>query len=478
MCPTTAQVYEGGRERKPPHPWHKMFARSGCMPLPAPLAKSLNRLDDGNFRGRTPQSGRPSIMAARALLNLHSTRRWAEAPRMWLTVVLRPQTVVRNANDVFLVLAQGRFAARAWLGTKVDETAEHTYFAFDFASKWVWLHAVDVEEWVHLDITWTRTPRPGDAPRFGYVAAQVCRSDSAAHIPAAVDALLHHGPHRLIRPDRRALCQELEPRPRPDVQAEFQYRGEESEAALIRRLMHEHPCLEACLGQLSAWWKADAARNTRRKRDDVEGSGSEPGSTDSDKDPAAQHCALTLAALDGLDEENAQEFRKDLTAVGDLTGPATFMGSHTDRNHIDKELCHPRTLACRHTAAYGSSLGRWNWPVSHFIRGARCNGSQCTYNWVFWSLGSRGLRLPGLAGSTDFKAHGRTRVDAHVPQNRQGCSPVCSPHIGLGRGGVGEWMPGATHPVRCSMGAPVCAQRRWCSRASRHHFDIAGGSAR
>ena len=73
LCPGTA--YQHTRSNtKPPVPWVKMFARAGLERLPKELASSMQKLwDSSGFTSYTPQSGRPSIMAARALVHIHST---------------------------------------------------------------------------------------------------------------------------------------------------------------------------------------------------------------------------------------------------------------------------------------------------------------------------------------------------------------------------------------------------------------------
>ncbi len=191
----------------------------------------------------------------------------------------------RNSTDVFLIIAQGRFAARAWPGVALPSSSGPgtQTWAFDLSSSWVWLFAADIEEWFSIDITWARIPCSAEAGRFGYVVAQECPSASGARVPAIVDAFLDRGRHRLIRPDRRQFCEELAV---TQPQAKVKYEGEATEACLFRRLLHQHARLGEMLEKLSAWWKAEAKRTTRRSSHKPgDDSGSEPAQTSSDDDP-------------------------------------------------------------------------------------------------------------------------------------------------------------------------------------------------
>lgn len=98
LCPADSHVYSGAA--KPPVPWAKMFARSGFAQLPKELSELLPKLWDGKFTSRTPQSGRPSIMACRALVHLHATGQWPLVTRMWHAVALRPHTLVRHRHPM------------------------------------------------------------------------------------------------------------------------------------------------------------------------------------------------------------------------------------------------------------------------------------------------------------------------------------------------------------------------------------------
>ena len=252
-------------------------------------------------------------MHGRALATVGS---WPSITTAWHALALRPHTLVRNSTGVFLIIAQGRFAARAWLATALgDSEAGPRTWAFDLCSPWVWLFISNIEEWFTIDFTWTRIPCPSEAGRFGYVvAAERLSASGARDVPAVVDAFLDRGHHRLNRADRKQFCEQLGSMPgAPRIKY-----SEAAEASLFSKLMHQHPRLEEMLGKLSAWWKAEAKRTARRPKHGNDGqSGSELAETSSsDDDPAIEHCALTVAALEGLDEQNAQEWKKKKNEFG------------------------------------------------------------------------------------------------------------------------------------------------------------------
>ena len=69
------------------------------------------------FVGKTLVSTRPSICAAVALVHLHRGNHWSDAQHLWQGVALLPHRLVRDEQSVYLILAQGRWAARAWVAT-------------------------------------------------------------------------------------------------------------------------------------------------------------------------------------------------------------------------------------------------------------------------------------------------------------------------------------------------------------------------
>ena len=228
--------------------------------------------------------------------------------------------MVRNKTGVFLIIAQDRFAARAWPAVALDSGSGMAVrrWAFDLSSSFVWLFTANIEDWFSIDITWTRIPFPAEAGRFGYVVAQECPSDSGAHVPAIVDAFLHRGHHRLIRTDRKQFCEELSAgQPEGEVAAntaKFKYSGQPTEVSLFEKLLDKHPRKEEMIQKLSDWWTAEDKRCARRAQHtkcDDDADGSEPAGTSSEEHPATEECALTMAALEGLDEHNCQEWKKE-----------------------------------------------------------------------------------------------------------------------------------------------------------------------
>ena len=92
-------------------PWVQVFGRQRLRPLPKSVGKSWDRAQAGSgnwtYTTKTPHSGIPSVIVARALVHLHVNAKLELASRMWHAVALRPHTVVRSQHgDVFLVISQ------------------------------------------------------------------------------------------------------------------------------------------------------------------------------------------------------------------------------------------------------------------------------------------------------------------------------------------------------------------------------------
>lgn len=109
-----------GPAPKMPHPWDLVHAKRARVRLPATLTSHL-----ADFSGKTPASSRPAVGAAVALVELHKTGRMAMAGSLWHAVALAPHSLIcdNEHGRVFLVLAQGRFAARVCLADKVGSPA-------------------------------------------------------------------------------------------------------------------------------------------------------------------------------------------------------------------------------------------------------------------------------------------------------------------------------------------------------------------
>ena len=108
-----------GVDATPPVPWARACSTEAPIPLP-PRMDVEKKMATGMFESRTPASGRPSICAAQALVHLFQNGRLSLAANMWHSLALLPHTLVRGAHDVFLVMAQGKYAARAWQATRLN----------------------------------------------------------------------------------------------------------------------------------------------------------------------------------------------------------------------------------------------------------------------------------------------------------------------------------------------------------------------
>ena len=89
--------------------WRVVFGTRSRAKLPGEaLVKNVRK---------TPVSTRRSICAAVALVHLHRGNHWSDAQHLWQGVALLPHRLVRDEQSVYLILAQGRWAARAWVAT-------------------------------------------------------------------------------------------------------------------------------------------------------------------------------------------------------------------------------------------------------------------------------------------------------------------------------------------------------------------------
>ena len=144
MCTPTSGAYTA--LVKPPFKWSRIFGKHTLEPLPPSCNKTVGK---SGFKGRTPQSGRPSICALAALTHLHESGKLDLAGEMWKSVILVPHSLVRNDSNVFLVVGQGRFATRAWLATKIPQSHSDLgrRWAFVPTRQLVWIFVERVEDW-------------------------------------------------------------------------------------------------------------------------------------------------------------------------------------------------------------------------------------------------------------------------------------------------------------------------------------------
>jgi hypothetical protein len=160
-------VYCNSLPDKPPTPWQNVFGKPALASLPTGAVQTLQRLQGSGFVAPTPASGRPSVTAAQASRHLHNKDSLSQAGRAWRAVVLGPHKLVRNNNQVFLVVAGGRYAARVWPASACGES----YWRLDLTCPWEWLFVDNIEAWHVIDFTWVVDTR--EAHRYGRVAAKV-----------------------------------------------------------------------------------------------------------------------------------------------------------------------------------------------------------------------------------------------------------------------------------------------------------------
>ena len=228
-----------------------------CTTSPLPLQKAMdveNTMHEGMFQSRTPATGRSSICAAQALVHLFENERFALAGNMWHVVCLLPHTLVRCKDDVYLVMAQGRYAARAWKATELKPVVEATCsplatgveerlrsrWGFNTAVDWEWLFTEDIHDWYYIDVAWVANLESPE--RYGFVAAEETHSRDA-HVPAVIEAMVRRGPHKIRQSDRKALIKIASEDGKKDGTAQ-QMTELERELHVLERLMHGHPRVE------------------------------------------------------------------------------------------------------------------------------------------------------------------------------------------------------------------------------------------
>ncbi len=295
MCSSDSGAHEGGVNAKPPVPWNKVFGKQTLPKLSKPMEEKAQRLWSPTWTTRTPLSGRPSIAAAVALSHSHCTDCSDLACRLWHTALLRPHMLVRDNAAVYLVLAQGRFAARAWPSVRCGNV-----WRFDTQAPWVWLFVDDPHRWFAVDFKWV--PNDVDAGRFGFVAAMEL---SPHRVLVAVEALVHGGRGRLIDSDRKALCLGMLADFGPKKASQ-----EDMEAMLLQRLVERHPLLPLHTSKLEDYRKR-LRKQAEARKSKAEGSGDSTASEASGREPDVRACAMTAVALDGMDEGSAAEWRQD-----------------------------------------------------------------------------------------------------------------------------------------------------------------------
>lgn len=250
VCPSDSGAYTQKVDSKPPVPW----ARACCTeaPLPLPSGISLERaMSTGTFDSRTPASGRPSIAAAQALVHVYTHNRLELASTMWHCLALLPHTVVRTINDIFLMIAQGKFAARAWRGSPLATmaaTPEKNRWGFNIHVDLEWIFAENIYDWHFIDVEWV--PNLQEPETYGFVVAQE-KLGGVPHVPAIVEAMVRRGPQKLRQEDRKNFTQTLSHGtvhgPAPKVTSQG---GMPAERFLVQRLMDGHDRTHEYLNRL------------------------------------------------------------------------------------------------------------------------------------------------------------------------------------------------------------------------------------
>ena len=221
---------------------------------------------------------------------------------MFKSIILVPHSLVRNSSNVFLVVGQGRFEARAWPATKIpqcDTDLGPGRWAFA-PTRLVWIFVERVEDWRFIPMDWVVNSH--ETQTFGCVVAQ---ERGEGHVPALAEALVTAGRSRLVKQDRTTLAGG----------------GKAAEVRKIEELLHGHPLLPHYLKRLNEWhdeMEAKARRRQRRARHKAnldKGEAPPPTSSESSSEAEEQvnpkRRAFTCAALQELDEANLREWKAD-----------------------------------------------------------------------------------------------------------------------------------------------------------------------
>jgi hypothetical protein len=159
---------------KPSNPWPVIFGKKALKGVPAATLGGLSGKSD-KFVGRTPASGRRSICAAIALVELHKLRQLEDATSVWQALALLPHTLIRNETEVLFTIACGRFAARVWVVEALPRDQEASLstprrWGFRAFSQWRWIVIVDISEWHVILHKWVTNVH--DTGQFGFIVAE------------------------------------------------------------------------------------------------------------------------------------------------------------------------------------------------------------------------------------------------------------------------------------------------------------------
>ena len=98
-------------------------------------------------------------MRGAALVYLSKAGKLHLAGEICKSIILVSHSLVRNSSDVFLVVGQGRFAARAWPAIKIpkwrtDLGRQHWAFV---PNRFVWIFVERIEDWQFIPPDWVVT---------------------------------------------------------------------------------------------------------------------------------------------------------------------------------------------------------------------------------------------------------------------------------------------------------------------------------
>jgi len=298
-----------------------VFGKQALLKLPATCQVNMK-----DFKSYTPHSGKPSIAAAAALVHLNTTGQLDKAGEMWHAVTLMPHSLVRNLNQVFLVIAQGRFGAQAWPAEKVCPTSAsqggQRRWGFKTSCNFVWIFTESLSNWFFIDFEWEINNC--QVMDFGFLVAREKYADdmpmsisltsgdeNRSHVPVLAEALVTQGRYRLTKHDRNALCHDGTSKPK-NLAA-----GKDEEVKMLEKLLHNHASLPQYLKRLDHWHTMEAAKNKRRQHKAMQkankpgeesnediGNNGTSSESDSGDDNKATCYAFTCAALQEMDDTN------------------------------------------------------------------------------------------------------------------------------------------------------------------------------
>ena len=310
-----AHAYQRAQSRLPASgasKWSQVYGKAGLVKPGEQVARSKSKVLEGKYVSRTPATGRPSIAAAQALVELHGRGEFSKAKDVWQSICLIPHSLVRSESQAFLVLLQGTYAARAWPARIVPcKLGAPQQWAFSTTDAWVWLVVTDARAWRYIATNWVKNEH--EPQLYGYFALQEIYPQKP-HVPVMAEALVHRravtGPLRervaTLLPDSGQFDQERIRQRKSQVE-----KAREREVQIMEMWLDGHPLKETYMGRLQSYHRKQAEKTKKRaaaqkEDEDLDASESATSSSSaSSVDPAGG--ALTFACLDNLDDDNRRE---------------------------------------------------------------------------------------------------------------------------------------------------------------------------